>query len=226
MSINSILFRVFRWLDPQEKSCKPVGMAFLVSKDGFFITAKHVLTLRGKIKNPKLFGVLFIKDKRPYVLTIRNIILHEKADIALGLLENINHQNTECPIEHEGLNLCPVIPGVGEKVSTCSYYDDHNLVYADDDFELKDKIKWTFGTVRKYYPDGRDSYLLPGPCVETSITLNAGLSGGPVLNKKGEIIGVNSTSFTGQDKDISYFTPIIPILNLHFKIEVKGKILI
>jgi hypothetical protein len=200
-----------------------VGMAFLVSKDGFFITAKHVLTLRGKIKNPKLFGVLFLKNKEPLILTVRNILLHDKADIALGLLDNISNQNSRNHIEPEDFHLCMVIPDEGEDVSTFAYSKDTNFLYNIYDLKINNEIKWAYGIVRKYYPNGRDSYLLPGPCVETSMTLEAGLSGGPVINKNGQIIGVNSTSFTGQEKDISYFTPINPIANISFETESEGK---
>ena len=126
-------------------------------------------------------------------------------------------------MEPEDFHLCMVIPDEGEEVSTFAYSKDTNFLYNIYDLKINNEIKWAYGIVRKYYPNGRDSYLLPGPCVETSMTLEAGLSGGPVINKNGQIIGVNSTSFTGQEKDISYFTPINPIANISFETESEGK---
>jgi S1-C subfamily serine protease len=88
---------------------------------------------------------------------------------------------------------------------------------------LNNEIKFAKGVARKYYPRGRDTYLLPGPCVETSISLEAGLSGGPVFDKNRHTIGVNSTSFIGYNENISYFTPISSIINHSFEMELKGQ---
>jgi len=158
-------------------------------------------------------------------LTVRNLLLHDKADIALGFLEIPPGKKGGKLFEPKGLYLSLVIPGEGEEVSTCAYSDNPNSPHTYDKLKLGPLIKRAFGVVRKYYPEGRDAYLLPGPCVETSMTLKAGLSGGPVFNKNGYIIGVNSTSFTGLEKDISYFTPISPILTLPFAIEEEGKLI-
>lgn len=223
--IEKILFPIFRWLDPKKKSCKPVGTAFLISENGLFITAKHVLTLRGKIKNPKLFGIYPANDHSVPKYPVKKVILSDDADIGLGILELKSNKKAKVFRLECKPHLCSTIPSEGEVVSTCVYRDNSYFFRPSHKLKPKVEYKWEFGTVRKYYPDGRDSYLLPGPCVETQMTLRSGVSGGPIINNDGFIIGVNSTSFSGHDRDISYFSPIAPILNLPFEVENKSRII-
>jgi hypothetical protein len=179
--------------------------------------------LRGKIKNPELFGVIILKNNLPLILSIRNVLMHEKADIAIGLLLDIDRENLDLHVEKEKFRLSSVIPDKGEEISTCYFSEITNFYYDINNLNFKNDIKWTKGIIRKYYPKGRDTYLLPGPCVQTSISLKAGLSGGPVFHENRNLIGVNSTSFIGHNERISYFTPVSSIINLPFKVELKGK---
>lgn len=40
--------------------------------------------------------------------------------------------------------------------------------------------------------------MLPSPCVRTNMHIYGGVSGGPVFNSKGKVIGINSTSHFGE----------------------------
>ncbi|MEN5089252.1 serine protease [Pseudomonas protegens] len=52
------------------------------------------------------------------------------------------------------------------------------------------------GLVTQVYPQGRGLHL-PSPCVEVEMDTLGGMSGGPVVNSDGYVVGIVSTSFDG-----------------------------
>lgn len=55
------------------------------------------------------------------------------------------------------------------------------------------------GKVTKIYPDGRDSVMMPWPCIEVDCPTLGGTSGGPAFGEDGRLIGVLSTSFSSTE---------------------------
>lgn len=62
--------------------------------------------------------------------------------------------------------------------------------------------------------------MLNFPCIETTVPIFGGNSGGPLLDTRGRICGVHCTSFDGDR--ISYHVPIHGILNLKLSAESFG----
>lgn len=58
------------------------------------------------------------------------------------------------------------------------------------------------GRVIDSYPDGRDRTMLPGPCLAVECDARGGMSGGPVFDSRGFLVGVVSSSYEG---DITTF---------------------
>lgn len=54
----------------------------------------------------------------------------------------------------------------------------------------------TSGLVTNCYPNGRGERM-PSPCVEVDMEAYGGMSGGPVLNEDGRVVGIISSSFDG-----------------------------
>jgi len=112
------------------------------------------------------------------------------------------------------LNLTSKIPAIGEKIYCYSYPNlDGNtnnisgkLALRSEEFE---------GEITKLYLEGRDNFMLPGPCYEALMNAKGGTSGGPVFNEKGHVFGVISTSIDSEPP-ITYITPIYPVLNVEF----------
>jgi hypothetical protein len=66
------------------------------------------------------------------------------------------------------------------------------------------------------------SVFLPGPCYQTTMTVIGGASGGPVFNKYGKVIGVNSTGYDGQQ--ISFVSRIHEALTFKVPdVNIDGK---
>lgn len=64
------------------------------------------------------------------------------------------------------------------------------------------------------------------PFIQTDVALNPGNSGGPLFNKKGEVIGVNSRIFTGTGgyMGLSFSIPIDLAMDIYQQIRTQGKV--
>ena len=71
----------------------------------------------------------------------------------------------------------------------------------------------TSGLVTNCFPHGRGERM-PSPCVEVDMETLGGMSGGPVFNKEGHLVGIVSSSFDGGP---SYVTLIWDALRLSIK---------
>lgn len=71
------------------------------------------------------------------------------------------------------------------------------------------------GRVTQRYPRGRDRVMLPGPCIEIDCPSWGGMSGGPVFDERGWLIGVLSSSVSAEDDEgpsfVSLVTPAIAV---------------
>ena len=57
----------------------------------------------------------------------------------------------------------------------------------------------TSGEVLEVYERGRDRAMLPHPCFHTNAVFDAGMSGGPVFNDAGQLVGLVSSSVPPDD---------------------------
>lgn len=74
------------------------------------------------------------------------------------------------------------------------------------------------GEVVDRFPTGRDRVMMPWPSLEVACPSWGGMSGGPVFNSEGEIIGLLSTSFSTTDGNgPSYISLLIPALTAGFE---------
>lgn len=74
------------------------------------------------------------------------------------------------------------------------------------------------GKVTQRYPNGRDRIMLPGPCVELDCPSWGGMSGGPVFDQYGWLIGLLSTSVSGDDDTGPSFVSLLwPALTAEFE---------
>lgn len=74
--------------------------------------------------------------------------------------------------------------------------------------------RYTSGQILEVHPDGRDRVMMPGPCFSVKCAAYGGMSGGPVFDSRGYLVGVVSTSYNGEDP-IAYVSLIWPALVAH-----------
>lgn len=66
------------------------------------------------------------------------------------------------------------------------------------------------GRVIDRYPDGRDRTMLPGPCLAVECGARGGMSGGPVFDARGYLVGTVSSSSEGDE--VAFVSHIWPAL--------------
>jgi len=142
---------------------------------------------------------------------------HKTADLALGLFFGINLLRLGRPlidiVPHRDFSL----PRVDGLVTTFAY---PNLTGETTSVELSRRVTEVrtvrMGFVNQVYPAGRDRLMLPEACMETSLDIRGGMSGGPVFNAEGRLCGVNSTSLEEhQDSPpVAFVSLLNPLLDM------------
>ncbi|WP_429065520.1 S1 family peptidase [Aeromonas bestiarum] len=99
------------------------------------------------------------------------------------------------------------LPKIGERLWAAGYREISNDGIPKIGFFV------TSGIVTEQYPDGRGGHM-KGACIEVAMKALGGMSGGPVFNEAGRIVGVISSCLEGQedDKGPTYVTLVWPSL--------------
>lgn len=114
-------------------------------------------------------------------------------------------------LTHHPLMLAPIrvgLPLMGERLWAFGYR--HNGL--EDAAALVTPLV-TSGLVTAVYPHGRGERM-PAPCVEVEMDTLGGMSGGPVVNAAGELVGIVSSSIEGGP---SYVTLVWDALRFKFR---------
>lgn len=197
---------------------------------GLAVTAKHVVEdyfkyfdntefIEGKFENRSRgsFSMFAVNPLTKAEWKIDMIyFISEKPDVAfLSMIpENDNAKNTINSFAK--INLNP--PKVGDFVFACGYIekpenpDPPAVVFGDG---TKRSLAYTRGAIKEVHLDFRDVARLNFPCFQTDARFDGGMSGGPVFNVKGEVIGLVCSSMPPWDADdnhVSYVTLLWPAM--------------
>lgn len=127
------------------------------------------------------------------------------------------------------ISLVP--PQVGSKVTAFGNHDVHFEGSRWDDSGKVDHISVNAtdsvsdGRVLEVFPYMRDPTLMPYPCFRTNARLEPGMSGGPVINEKSEIIGLATRGWDfeeGEDTHESYMSLLWPLMTAMIDFDQFG----
>ena len=112
------------------------------------------------------------------------------------------------------------VPEVGERVTIYGFRagQDEFERTADPNVRFSASVLVCAGEVAQHYLDGRDRVMLPWPTLEIACPSWGGMSGGPVFDSTGKVLGLLSSSLSTNENDgPSYVSLLHPALTTRFE---------
>jgi serine protease Do len=168
-------------------------------------------------------GSGFIISADGYVLTNAHVVngaeeiyvtLTDKREFK-GKLIGVDAKTDVAVVKVEGTNLPKVAIGTVDEVKVGQW-----VIAIGSPFGLENTV--TAGIVSAMSRDTGEFLRF----IQTDVAVNPGNSGGPLLNMKGEVIGINSQIYsrTGGFMGISFAIPIDEAINVADQIRAGGKV--
>jgi serine protease Do len=175
-----------------------LGSGFIVSPDGFIVTNAHV------VENAEEITVR-LTDKREFKAKV--IGADTRSDVAV--------------IKIEAASLPTVKIGDMSKLRVGEW-----VVAIGSPFGFANTVTAGIVSAKSRENLGADPNVDAVPFIQTDVAVNPGNSGGPLLNMRGEVIGINSQIFsrTGSFAGISFAIPIDYAFNVADQLMKTGKV--
>jgi serine protease Do len=189
------------WGMPPEQKSTSLGSGFLLDSDGFLFTNWHVINGAAEI-------LITLHDKREY--SARVVGRDSKLDLAL--LQIVEPSTRRPPP-----NLVPARIGNSDLVRIAE-----PVIAIGNPFGLQHTV--TMGII-----SAKNRTIGGGPYdnfLQTDAAVNPGNSGGPLLNLRGEVIGINTKIFsrTGQSGGLNFAIPIQEALKIVSDLKRFGQV--
>lgn len=181
---------------PRKHKQQGQGTGFIISKDGYILTNYHVVADADKIT------VSLSDDKKTEAELIGS---DPQSDVALIKISN-------------GKNL-PVLPlGDSEALEVGEW-----VIAIGNPFGLNQTVTVGVVSAKGRSGVGLNEYE---NFIQTDAAINPGNSGGPLLNIKGEVVGINSALFsrTGGYMGIGFAIPINMVKAINDQLQKHGKV--
>ncbi|HTF16634.1 MAG TPA: trypsin-like peptidase domain-containing protein [Chryseolinea sp.] len=160
-----------------------------------------------------------------HVYEVAQIHLNPYSDLALFHLNSFdkagkNHRYFSSP-------LSLVIPSIGERVTAFGYPKSKVVVRRDEQgtshIEINDEPSISVGEIKDVHPEKRDNFSITFPSALTNARMDGGMSGGPVFNDEGMLIGLVCRGYdlVDDEEPISYIALLWPLMATI--VELKGE---
>jgi serine protease Do len=188
----------FRQQQPQPREFKQhgLGSGFIISKDGYILTNNHVVEGADTIK-------VTLSDNRDFDAKV--IGTDPQSDVALLKIE-----------DPENLPVLPL--GDSSNLEAGEW-----VIAIGNPFGLSQTV--TIGVVSA---TGRSGVGINDyeNFIQTDAAINPGNSGGPLINGRGEVVGINTALFsrTGGYMGIGFAIPINMVKSIEDQLQKQGKV--
>ena len=173
-----------------------LGTGFIISTDGYVLTNHHVIDGADKVR-------IKLSDRREFVARV--VGSDEQSDVAL------------LKIDAKGL---PVMRIGDSKLLKPGQW----VVAIGSPFGLDHSVTaGIVSAVGRANPGADQRYV---PFIQTDVAINRGNSGGPLLDTRGQVVGINSQIFSnsGGYMGVSFAIPIDVAMNAVQQIKTTGKV--
>jgi serine protease Do len=181
---------------PQGRGGTSLGTGFLISDDGYVLTNHHVVDGADKV-------TVKLSDRREFTATV--VGSDQQSDVAL--------------LKIEGKGLPALRTGSSNQLKPGQW-----VVAIGSPFGLDHSVTaGIVSAVGRNNPYADQRYV---PFIQTDVAINRGNSGGPLLNTKGEVVGINSQIFSnsGGYMGVSFAIPIDVAMNAVQQLRSTGKV--
>jgi len=180
-------FRQFFRNNPVEKRVKSLGSGFIISREGYILTNQHVVADATEIIVTRTGGKQYVATKvgEDYI-----------SDVAILKIEGADFPSVQLGDSDDVV--------IGEWAIALG--DPFGL------FDIGSKATVTVGVISATDRDfgRREDDRIMEDMIQTDAAINAGNSGGPLVNCHGEVIGINTwiLSGTGTNTGVGFALPI------------------
>lgn len=197
----------FEFYQPCEKGTKRQeiggGSGFIISADGLIITNKHV------VSDTKASYTVLTNDGKKFEAEI--LARHPALDLAII---KINPSSGALPVvslgDSETIKLGQTVIAIGNALG---------------EFRNTVSVGVISGLARTITAQGGGIIETIEGSIQTDAAINQGNSGGPLLNLKGEVIGINTAMVIGA-QNIGFAIPINQVKKAVESVKQSGKIII
>lgn len=191
---NDPFFRQFFGLNSQPQYQNGLGSGFIISKDGYILTNDHV------VEGAENITVVVKGDKKTY--SGKLVGLDPALDLAV--------------IKIDGKEF-PTLPlGDSDQIRVGNW-----VIAIGSPFGLEDTV--TIGVISaKERPVEIDNRSFDN-LLQTDASINPGNSGGPLLNLKGEVVGIN-TAINAEAQGIGFAVPANTVKEVLDELIKEGKV--
>ncbi len=181
---------------PRDDEGTAIGTGFLISADGKILTNQHVVDGADRV-------IVHLNDRREF--TAKVVGSDPLSDVAL------------LKVQATGLPFLKVADAKSLKPGQW-------VVAIGSPFGLDHSV--TAGIVSAVGRRSLDPSQQYVPFIQTDVPINRGNSGGPLLNTRGEVVGINSQIFssTGGYMGVSFAIPIATAMSAVQQLQATGKV--
>ncbi|MEO7477870.1 MAG: Do family serine endopeptidase [Lysobacteraceae bacterium] len=181
---------------PNDDVGTAIGTGFLISSDGQILTNHHVVDGADRV-------IVHMADRREF--TAKVVGSDPLSDVAL------------LKIKATGLPFLKIAEAKSLKAGQW-------VVAIGSPFGLDHSV--TAGIVSAVGRRSLDQSQQYVPFIQTDVPINKGNSGGPLLNTKGEVVGINSQIFSssGGYEGVSFAIPIETAMNAVHQLQATGSV--
>jgi len=204
--MNDPFFRYFFPDETYEKEAQSLGSGFIISEDGYIVTNEHV------IENFRQISVT-LTDGRKF--SAKHIGSDFLTDIALLKIEGNNFPTV--PLGNsEDILIGEWVIALGNPFGLFDYNNKPTVTVG-----VISAVNINFGITHadRVYQN----------MIQTDASINPGNSGGPLLNSRGEVIGMNAFIFTGSNTSqgsigVGFAIPINKVKEITTELRQYGEV--
>lgn len=118
-----------------------------------------------------------------------------------------------------------MVPKVGEIISSFGHANP-KIEKVGKEISWRVDPKTSVGTVQEIHKMKRDSVRLNFPCIRTNCRFDGAMSGGPVMNSEGHLIGLICSNLPPEndyEEHVSYVTSLWPVFGLEVDFDYHNK---